>query len=157
MGGHDEGYGAIIRAVHGCWRRRFLLLAHALICIVVGLQIAYTTPITVMTHDHVTGGQVPYTFTKYTTMFETLPGQIWTAIFVLHLLYVVIAELRDRAVRKEIERERKWRLLEGLEWAQPDVRDLVVRLADARDGELIDFDAAAWETNMAGGKRKRGG
>lgn len=56
-------------------------------------------------------------------------------------------------MRREVERERKWRLLEGLEWAQPEVRERVVRLSESRDGELIDFDAAAWETNA---KRKRG-
>jgi hypothetical protein len=157
MAERDDGYGAIIRAVHGRWRRRFLLLAHAIICIAIGMQIAYTTAITTMIHDHMTGAKVPYTYTRYTTVFQTPPGQIWAVILVLHFLYVLFAGLRDRAVRKEIERERKWRILEGLEeWAQPDMRERVVRLAEARDGELIDFDSATWEANVTNGKRKRG-
>jgi hypothetical protein len=32
MSQHDDSYGAIIRTVHGRWRRRFLLLAHMALC-----------------------------------------------------------------------------------------------------------------------------
>jgi hypothetical protein len=32
MSQHDDSYGAIIRTVHGRWRRRFHLLAHMALC-----------------------------------------------------------------------------------------------------------------------------
>jgi len=71
-------------------------------------------------------------------------------------MWAVIAELRDDAIRREIERERKWRLLEQLENIdryEPYARAQLARLADAPDGELIDFDAEAWADSI---KRKRG-
>lgn len=153
MAERDEGYGMIIRAVHGRWRRRFLLLANLLISFIILMQVAYITPREQSIMNFETGATEAYTFTVYTFVHQTTPGSIWTAVLAIHFLYILIAELRDRAVRKEIERERKWRILEGLEWAQPDVRERVVRLAETRDGELIDFDAVAWEANA---KRKRG-
>ena len=71
---------------------------------------------------------------------------------VFHFIWALFAELRDRAIRREIERERKWRLLEHLEDADPYARERILRLVEAPDGELIEFDAAAWADNV---KHKR--
>jgi hypothetical protein len=155
MGQQHDGYETIIKAVHGRWRRRFLFLAHIVICFAMMIQVAFVNTGTgSFINDQ--GLEQPTTYTWNTYFIETPMGQLWLAFLAAHFLYAVIAELRDRAVRKEIERERKWRVLESLEWAQPDVRARVVRLAESRDGELIDFDSAAWEANTTNGKHKRG-
>ncbi len=61
---------------------------------------------------------------------------------VLHTLYVLAAELRERALRKEIERERRWRILEQL-GNLPDQQRAITRLLLEEDGELPD-EFADW-------------
>ncbi|MCL4248259.1 MAG: hypothetical protein KJ065_08945 [Anaerolineae bacterium] len=126
----DPTYQAVAKAVRGRWRRRLLAMAHVFAFFAAYLMIWERTA-------------------WYTGSVQT----IWFIVLGFHLLWAVIAELRDDAIRREIERERKWRLLEQLEEADPYARERILRLADAPDGELIDFDAEAWAENV---KRKRG-
>jgi hypothetical protein len=78
---------------------------------------------------------------------------LWFGIVVVHFIYNLMAGIYDRAMRREIERERKWRLLERMDVEHPVMRERALRLMDMRDGELVEFDEQGWETNV---KAKRG-
>ncbi|MCC6616541.1 MAG: hypothetical protein IT320_23915 [Anaerolineae bacterium] len=129
----DPSYETVARAVRGRWRRRLLAMAHVFAFLV--------TYFTILAHS-----------TWYAGSWNTF----WVIVLGFHLMWAVIAELRDRSIRREIERERKWRLLERLEAVdvyEPYARERLMRMSDAPDGELIDFDAEAWADDV---KRKRG-
>ncbi|MBN2469602.1 MAG: hypothetical protein JXN59_02665 [Anaerolineae bacterium] len=63
-------------------------------------------------------------------------------VVALHTLVVLVAELRERALRKEIERERRWRILERL-GDLPEPQRAMTRLLLEEDGELPD-EFADW-------------
>lgn len=151
MGEHDDSYGTIIRAVNGRWRRRFLFLAHAIVYGVAALQTVDAVVQNYSFFNPQTNLNETYSYTQYTQLGGTFAGQVWLALLALHLVYAVFAELRDRAVRREVERERQWRLREWQERAATDEQERAARLTD--DGELIDYDPAGWASQ---GKRKRG-
>lgn len=67
----------------------------------------------------------------------------WFFVFILHLFYWLYSELRERAVRREIEQEeRRWMLRQGGDEIAKRKRDdaAVYRLSD--DGELVEIDDA---------------
>ena len=76
---------------------------------------------------------------------------IWFISLMIHGGYWVYTELRDRAIRKAIERERKALAAQMYAPATKAKRGPIDHLRD--DEGLIDLDAAAWETEA---KHKRG-
>lgn len=72
----------------------------------------------------------------------------FAAVVVLHTLYALFAEVRDRELRREILRERRWRILEQLE-VTPESRQSLVNLLMDDDGEF----PVDWELQRE--KRKR--
>lgn len=146
-------YTAVIKAVNGRWRRRFFSFAHLFIAVVVLFQVAYTTSHVQTFMNFETGLEETFTYTLDTRYSQTPAGIIWLVLVGLHLLYFAFAELRDRAIRREIERERKWHLIERLDTDDPHMRDRAIRLADSRDDELIDLESALRKPEF---KPKRG-
>lgn len=144
MNDTEQAYAAVIKTVRARWRRRLVVIAHTLF---------FVAMIPFWSHTS-------WYYDSSGSYIETIsPGiptsvqALWAALLAFHFIWALFAELRDRAIRREIERERKWRLLEQLEEADPYARERILRLADTPDGELIDFDAEAWAENV---KRKRG-
>ncbi|MCA9906079.1 MAG: hypothetical protein KC547_19620 [Anaerolineae bacterium] len=130
MSDSEQAYATVVKAVQGRWRRRLLAMAHLFAFFTAYLMIWERTA-------------------WYARSLQT----VWFVVLGLHLMWALMAELRDRSIRREVEHERKWRLIEHLEDIDPYTRERILRLAEAPDGELIDFDAAAWTENV---KRKRG-
>lgn len=64
----------------------------------------------------------------------------WFIVFMLHMFYWLYNELRERAVRREIDREERRLMLRqsGGEIAKRKRDDAAYRLAD--DGELVEID-----------------
>ena len=147
----DTSYRDIVAAVYGRWRRRFLAFSHLLIAAIVLFQVWGVT-IETYTYTDFNGATQQGTLELWNYGFEYPLGIVWVCIVALHLLYALFAEVRDRAVRREVERERKWRLLERMEVDDPIWQQRARRLASQQDGELLDFDITAWEMNA---KQKR--
>lgn len=59
------------------------------------------------------------------------------ALVVPHTIYVLLAELRDHSLRREIERERRWRILEQLSTLPEPQRTLTQLMLDE---EGVTFD-----------------
>jgi hypothetical protein len=68
---------------------------------------------------------------------------LWAAFFIAHSATQWMNEREYRAIRAA------WLAGDDLKTKRAEIR-----LSD--DGELIDFDSAAWEANTTNGKRKRG-
>lgn len=68
---------------------------------------------------------------------------LWTAGVAIHLLNLIVAEAREAAIAREIERERQRRV-------QPPRRARTIQLSD--EGELLDIIEDEWEVEE---KRKR--
>jgi hypothetical protein len=148
----DTGYRAIIDAVHGRWRRRFFTITHLLIATILLSQV-WQIYYEAYTYTDMNGVTQQGYMELWTYGIEHPIGIGWACIVMLHLVYALFAEVRDRAVRREVERERKWRLLERMEVSDPIWQHRARRLASPKDGELLDFDITAWEANA---KQKRG-
>lgn len=88
---------------------------------------------------------VPGRLYRYFDPYGNLTAVMLIALLglvVLHTLYVLAAELRERTLRKEFERERRWRILEQL-GDLPDQQRAITRLLLEEDGELPD-EFADW-------------
>jgi hypothetical protein len=148
----DNAYQSVIRAVHGRWRRRFFALAHLAIAAIALTQV-WEVYFRVYTYTDRFGAQQQGSTEQWIYGVQHPVGIVWMGLIAAHLLYALIAEFRDRAVQRAVERERKWRLLERMDVEQPIMRERALRLMQTRDGELVEFDEQAWETNV---KAKRG-
>jgi hypothetical protein len=104
----SQAYAAVVKAVNGRWRRCLLGMSHLIIASGILMQIAYTTSQIETYLNFETGLDETFTYTLYTFKHQTPLGIACAVIVALHLLYIVFAELRDRAIRRGIERERKW-------------------------------------------------
>ena len=143
----EAAFIAIQRMVRQHWRRRFLIFAHLLLYIV-----TWSIPFSTQTIREVAADGSAYTWTL-TQHGLPYPQMIaWGAMLAVHVIWAIFAELRDRATRREIERERKWRLLERLDDYDPYLRERALRLAEIDDGELLDLETIMTEREL---KRKR--
>jgi hypothetical protein len=64
---------------------------------------------------------------------------LWACLVGLHAFWVIYVELRERLVRKAIERERRYYQI-GDSFQKPKRRAAAPRLRD--DGELVDYPAS---------------
>ncbi|MCA9906078.1 MAG: hypothetical protein KC547_19615 [Anaerolineae bacterium] len=109
-------------------------------------RIAFFTHLLIFTFVSMTFIYNP--FWKGTPLVE-VGSVVWFILLMIHGGYWLFGETRDRAIRKEIERERKAaQMMAAYGKAK---RNSFDHLRD--DGALIDFDAAEWDTEA---KYKRG-
>jgi hypothetical protein len=149
----SHAYAAVAKAVNGRWRRRFLVLAHLIVAIVFLMQMAYATTETHTYMDFSTGLEQTYTYTLYTYQYQVPGGIVYMLVVAMHVLCAFLAEFRDRVIRREIERERKWQLIERLDSYDPYQRERALRLAEVDDGQIVDLETALREPEY---KLKRG-
>lgn len=115
-----DHYESIRKDLHARWRRRLLLGANFMVfCMLIFGAIVFGLPVAARE--------------AYLIIFG------YMGVLPLHFLYVVFAELRDRAVRKALEKERRWMLLEQLVTKGEDQPTLAHLLLEEDDTLLEEF------------------
>ncbi len=135
----ETAYNLIARAVYGRWRRRLLYSINlTLFCLAV--------------FSVWLGVRLPRSFDPFSYILGA-SLVIWLGLMVIHTFYVLYTELRDRALRREIEREYRRRLLENMYSEDDHRRAQAERLAFQHyDGELLDLEEVLADQKA---KRKR--
>lgn len=119
MSNTPSHYERIRQDLHRRWRRRFLWVSHFAVALL-SIPISFTVS--------------PYDRSSFVLMSI---GLIGTCFF--HALYLIFAELRDRALRKAIEKERRWELLERLAAKGEDQQTLAHLLLEEDDQMMDEF------------------
>ena len=133
----ERAYTVIERAVYRRWRRRQ----------VYGINLALFSMVVLLV---LSGFRLP--FDPYSN-FLALTLVTWLSILVIHTVYAVFAELRDRALRHEIEREYRRRLADNVDSYDAYLRARAARLAEqGYDGEMLDLEQVIADQKA---KRKR--
>jgi hypothetical protein len=105
-------------------------------------RIAFFTHLLIFTFVSMTFMYNP--FWKGTPLIE-VGSVVWFILLMIHGGYWIFSETRDRAIRKEIERERKAaQMMDAYGKAKRGTFD-----HRREDDALIDFDAAEWDDTQA--------